>query len=218
MQEGGDGHTPGELPAGSREARIVSSTPTRSVQTRAVTVDLASDSSVAEPGHFNAEKVMSEMAQINAETGSQAAECIKKAAACITELTKALHEKSKSEKRGRDDGIEDKLRADSPIVVDFKKLTMVDGLDDAHSKLCWEVRRRWRSVNQDPEDYWKDEGEEKGWPRKIEPNLGGQVFLDHLIPHMISEKALHWMHEVSKPLERGACTPLWGHIYPQAFP
>ena len=200
MQEGGEGHTPGEIPAGSRELGIVSSTPVRNPPVRVDTVDLV-DASVAGPAPFNAEKVIRDMAKIHAETGSQNAECLKNAAACITELTKALQEKTKSEKRGREDGVEDKLRADSPVIVDFKKLTMVDGLDDAHSKLCWEVRRRWRTVNQDPEDYWKDEGEEKGWPRKVEPNLAGQVYLDHLIPHMISEKALYWMHDVSKPLE-----------------
>ena len=201
MQEGGEGRTPGEIPAGSREAVMVASTPVRRSQARVTTVDLVGDVSGNEQAPFNAEKVIREMAQIQAETGSHTAECLQKAATCITDLTKALQEKTKSEKRGRDDGVEDKLKADSPVTIDFKKLQMASGLDDAHSKLCWEVRRNWRSINADPEDYWKDEGEEKGWPRKIEPNLAGQVFLDHMIPHMICEKALYWMHDVSKPLE-----------------
>ena len=199
MQGGGEGLTPGEIPAGSREAEIVASTPVRRPQARETTVDLANSANEQRP--FDVEKVLHEMAQIQQDTGAENAKCIQEAVSCIAELSKVLHEKTKSEKRGREEGVDDKIRADPPVTNDFKNLQVSDGLDDAHSKICWEVRRQWRTINKDPTDYWKDEGEDKGWPRKIEPNLAGQVFLDHLVPHMISDKALSWLHDVSKTLE-----------------
>ena len=204
LMEEGEGHTPGELPAGLREREVLASTPLREGPARVAQVDLINDVSRNEQQHFNVgnvEKVLISMATMQAETNSQNADNLQKAADCINDLSAALMEKTRSEKRGREDGVEDRLRADSPVTINFKELVMKDGLDNAHTKICWEVRRCWRAINMDPEEYWKDDGEGKGWPRKVEPNLAGQVFLDHLLPHMVSDKALQWLHDVSKPLE-----------------
>ena len=199
MLGSGEGVTPGEIPTGSREAEVIASTPMRTPRDRVEVVDLANNSNELRPVEL--EKVVSTMAQIQQDTGAENAKCIQEALSCIAQLSRTILEKTKSEKRGREDGVDDKIRADPPVTINFKDLQVSDGFDDAHSKICWPIRRQWRSINKDPADYWKDEGEDKGWPKKIVPNLAGQVYLDHLIPHMISDKVLSWLHDVSKTLE-----------------
>ena len=165
MLGGGEGVTPGEIPAGSREAEVITSTPARTPRARVETVDLANSSNEQRPVEL--EKVVSTLAEIQQDTGAENAKCMQAALTCIAQLSKAMLEKTKSEKRGREDGVDDKIRADPPVTINFKDLQVSDGFDDAHSKICWPIRRQWRSINKDPADYWKDEGEEKGWPRKI---------------------------------------------------
>ena len=116
----------------------------------------------------------------------------------IQSLSTVLTEKTKGEKRSREESSDEKLKGDEPIMVDFKSLEMESGCDDAHNSICWEVRRRWRMINLDPRDVWRKAGEGKGWPLKVEPNLAGNVFLEHLVPSLVGDKALSWLHDGSR--------------------
>ena len=117
---------------------------------------------------------------------------------CIESLSSVLTEKTKGEKRSREEAADERLNGDEPVMVNFNTLEVGEGMDDAHSTICWEVRRSWRMINRDPRDVWKDAEEGKGWPLKVEPNLAGQVFLEHLVPSLVGEKALSWLHDGSR--------------------
>ena len=120
---------------------------------------------------------------------------------CIQSLSSVLTEKTKGEKRSREESSDEKLKGDEPIMVDFKTLEMDSGRDDAHNSICWEIRRCWRMINMDPKEVWRKAGEGKGWPLKVEPNLAGNVFLEHLVPSLVGDKALSWLHDGSRTPE-----------------
>ena len=52
-------------------------------------------------------------------------------------------------------------------------------------------------VKRDPASYWK----EGTWPMKVEPDLAGQVHMDHLVPLMISDRTLSWSHNAGNKME-----------------
>ena len=101
----------------------------------------------------------------------------------MEEMSETLKETVRGMKR-TNDVVEEKVKGETPKMFDFKELTVGGGEDNAHDVLCWAVRKRWRMVNRDPASYWK----EGTWPMKVEPDLAGQVHMDHLVPLMISDR------------------------------
>ena len=73
--------------------------------------------------------------------------------------------------------------------------------DDAHSILQKEYRENWRQINRNPELWWS----QGIYPTEVEPNLRGSVYLEHLTPMTLNEKALSWLHSSSKRLELRCC-------------
>ena len=69
--------------------------------------------------------------------------------------------------------------------------------DDAHTVLQKEYRENWRQINRNPELWWSQEI----YPTEVEPNLRGSVYLEHLIPMTLNEKALSWLHSSSKRID-----------------
>jgi hypothetical protein len=69
--------------------------------------------------------------------------------------------------------------------------------DDAHTVLQKEYRENWRQINRNPELWWSQEI----YPIEVEPNLRGSVYLEHLIPMTLNEKALSWLHSSSKRID-----------------
>ena len=120
----------------------------------------------------------------------------------LASISKYLQDVSKSSKRRSEENVEERLLGEAPVTIDFKQMNFGEGQDNSHDKLCWEVRRCWRMVNRAPADYWKqDEDKKVGWPARVEPNLAGQVYLDHLVPQLISDKALSWVHNGASKLQ-----------------
>ena len=68
-------------------------------------------------------------------------------------------------------------------------LDVLKGQDDAHV-LKWELRTGFRTVNQKPSLYWA----ENCYSKSIKSNLGGGVYLDHLISLSINSRELSWLH------------------------
>ena len=120
----------------------------------------------------------------------------------LAKISKYLQDASRSSKRRPEENVEERLLGESPVTIEFKKLNFGEGLDNSHDKLCWPARRSWRMINRSPSEYWKqDEVKKEGWPAKVEPNLAGQVYLDHLVPQLISDKALSWVHNGASKLQ-----------------
>ena len=69
--------------------------------------------------------------------------------------------------------------------------------DDAHSILQKEYRENWRQINRNPELWWS----QGIYPTEVEPNLRGSVYLEHLIPMTLNEKAWSWLHSSSKRID-----------------
>ena len=114
----------------------------------------------------------------------------------MEEMSETLKETVRGMKR-TNEVAEEKVKGETPKLFDFKELTVGGGEDNAHDILCWAVRRRWRMVNRDPASYWK----EGTWPMKVEPDLAGQVHMDHLVPLMISDRTLSWSHNAGNKME-----------------
>ena len=114
----------------------------------------------------------------------------------MEEMSETLKETVRGMKR-TNDVAEEKIKGETPKLFDFKELTVGGGEDNAHDVLCWAVRKRWRMVNRDPASYWK----EGTWPMKVEPDLAGQVHMDHLVPLMFSDRTLSWSHNAGNKME-----------------
>mgnify|MGYP001497436458 CR=1 FL=1 len=69
--------------------------------------------------------------------------------------------------------------------------------DDAHSIIQKEYREGWRQINKNPELWWG----QGIYPTEVEPNLRGSVYLEHLTPMTLNEKALSWLHSSNKRLD-----------------
>jgi hypothetical protein len=69
--------------------------------------------------------------------------------------------------------------------------------DDSHSIIQKEYRENWRQINKNPELWWS----QGIYPTEVEPNLGGSVYLEHLTPMTLNEKALSWLHSSNKRLD-----------------
>ena len=120
----------------------------------------------------------------------------------LASISKYFQDASRSSKRRPEENVEERLLGEAPVTIDFKKMNFGEGQDNSHDKLCWVARRCWRMVNRAPAEYWKqDEDKKVGWPARIEPNLAGQVYLDHLVPQLISDKALSWVHNGASKLQ-----------------
>ena len=115
----------------------------------------------------------------------------------LEELSATLKEQVRGIKRNSD-MVEDRVKGEEPLTVKFGELALGGGEDNAHNILCWPVRKSWRMVNRDPAEYWV-RGE--AWPSKVEPNLAGRVFTDHLIPLPIADRTLSWMHNSANKME-----------------
>ena len=115
----------------------------------------------------------------------------------LEELNATLKEQARGLKRNCD-MVEDRVKGEEPRTVKFAELVQGGGEDNAHNKLCWPVRKNWRMVNRDPAEYWTG-GD--AWPSKVEPNLAGQVYTDHLMPLPVADRTLSWMHNGANKME-----------------
>ena len=201
MAEGGEGGVPGE-----RSVEVfnsAASTPRRPVDV--VREDLVNlDSPVAErrveehPSLESMAKTLKDMVELQAITQDRSAKTMDRHMETIERLATVMTDKARGEKRMREDTQEERMKGESPVMIDYKALEMGRGKDDAHNTICWEVRKTWRMVNKDPLDYWKGAEDGKCWPIRVEPNLAGQVYLEHLVPNLVGDKALSWVHDASR--------------------
>ena len=139
--------------------------------------------------------LMQQMIQQQASQMEASQKAMEQNVMCIKTLGAALTEKNKGEKRNREETADERLNGDEPVMVDYGTLEKGEGKDDAHSTICWEIRRTWRMINKDPREVWKNAEDGKCWPVKVEPNLAGQVYLEHLVPSLVGDKALSWLHD-----------------------
>jgi hypothetical protein len=73
----------------------------------------------------------------------------------------------------------------------------IDLQHDAHNILHNEYRPGWRQVNTNPELLWS----QRIYPTKVDPNLRGSVYLEHLTPITPNKKCLSWLHSAMKKLD-----------------
>ena len=145
--------------------------------------------------------LMKQMIEQQASTMEANQKAMEQNVKCIETLSVVMAEKTKGEKRSREETAEERLNGEDPVMIDFKAMDVGEGKDDAHNTVCWAIRRSWRMINLDPRDVWRNAGEGKGWPVRAEPNLAGQVFLEHLVPSLVGDKALAWLHDGSRTPE-----------------